>query len=358
MRLAVSLARGAVVGAHAQNLRMYGRKRPPRPGCPSLREARVPPSLPRMAAAQGQFSDDADGTEGTGSADGSSVPIPFRTAVEALRAARPRPEIEIDPTPPPQRLAPYAYALEAAVVDGEDDLADGRLDPAARPGRPRRLARHLPAGHARTGGAGAGDGRRPAAARRVLVVADGRAARRAGCRTARRAAPSPARVRTTSAGCRSAGPRHRSRSGRPGRRARACGGVPDTAAHLAAWCDLLCQIAGLPPTGRRDGAAACHSPAAATRDRPPGGGCHCRSGRGARRPELTAASRRVTARVLRSSRSLCRRAFASQRPAPPSRRRAQRILRTPAAAACTSRIDDRSRVRIARIVTHQIVIIL
>ena len=29
-----------------------------------------------------------------------------------------------------------------------------------------------------------------------------------------------------------------------------CGGVPDTAAHLAAWCDLLCQIAGLPPAGR------------------------------------------------------------------------------------------------------------
>ena len=26
-------------------------------------------------------------------------------------------------------------------------------------------------------------------------------------------------------------------------------GVPDTAAHLAAWCDLLCQIAGLPPAG-------------------------------------------------------------------------------------------------------------
>ncbi|MBI0300033.1 DUF3000 domain-containing protein, partial [Streptomyces sp. PRKS01-29] len=26
-------------------------------------------------------------------------------------------------------------------------------------------------------------------------------------------------------------------------------GVPDTAGHLAAWCDLLCQIAGLPPAG-------------------------------------------------------------------------------------------------------------
>lgn len=25
------------------------------------------------------------------------------------------------------------------------------------------------------------------------------------------------------------------------------GGVPDLAAHLSAWCDLLCQVAGLPP---------------------------------------------------------------------------------------------------------------
>ncbi len=30
------------------------------------------------------------------------------------------------------------------------------------------------------------------------------------------------------------------------------GGVPDTAAHLASWCDLLAQIAGLPPAGPGD----------------------------------------------------------------------------------------------------------
>jgi hypothetical protein len=28
--------------------------------------------------------------------------------------------------------------------------------------------------------------------------------------------------------------------------------VPDTAAHLAAWCDLLCQVAGLPPAMAAD----------------------------------------------------------------------------------------------------------
>ncbi len=31
------------------------------------------------------------------------------------------------------------------------------------------------------------------------------------------------------------------------------GGVPDTGAHLAAWCELLCQIAGLPPLTPGDG---------------------------------------------------------------------------------------------------------
>ncbi|MCZ9342481.1 DUF3000 domain-containing protein, partial [Streptomyces sp. TRM76130] len=30
------------------------------------------------------------------------------------------------------------------------------------------------------------------------------------------------------------------------------GGVPDTAAHLGAWCDLLAQVGGLPPAGPGD----------------------------------------------------------------------------------------------------------
>lgn len=85
-----------------------------------------------MAAAHEHLADSAD-----------NVPIPFRQAIEALRTARLRPEIEIEPTPAPKRLAPFAYALEAAVVEpgagpeGEDaDLADGRL-----------VLLHDPAGH-------------------------------------------------------------------------------------------------------------------------------------------------------------------------------------------------------------------
>ncbi|MDH6578261.1 DUF3000 domain-containing protein [Kitasatospora sp. MAP5-34] len=65
-----------------------------------------------------------------------SAPIEFRNAVEALAGARLRPELQLAPAPAPRRLAPFAYALTASVeVDGEE-LADGRLvllhDPAGQ----------------------------------------------------------------------------------------------------------------------------------------------------------------------------------------------------------------------------------
>ncbi|MGK4580661.1 DUF3000 domain-containing protein [Kitasatospora sp. HPMI-4] len=65
-----------------------------------------------------------------------SAPIEFRAAVEALGTARLRPEVRLSPTPAPRRLAPYSYALTATVeVEGEE-LADGRLvllhDPAGQ----------------------------------------------------------------------------------------------------------------------------------------------------------------------------------------------------------------------------------
>ena len=68
--------------------------------------------------------------------EADSAPPAFRAAVDALKAARLRPQIEVEPTPPPRRLAPHSYALEAAVVDGDQDLADGRL-----------VLLHDPAGH-------------------------------------------------------------------------------------------------------------------------------------------------------------------------------------------------------------------
>ena len=43
----------------------------------------------------------------------SAEPVPFREAVEAMSGASVRSEIELGPIRPPQRLAPYSYALGA-----------------------------------------------------------------------------------------------------------------------------------------------------------------------------------------------------------------------------------------------------
>lgn len=203
-----------------------------------------------MAAAQGQFSDHSNGTEGTegrdGDGEGDSVPRAFRQAVEALRTARLRPEIEIDPTPPPKRLAPHAYALEAAVVDGDEDLADGRL-----------VLLHDPAGH----DAWKGTFRLVTLVRAELepeMAADPLLPEvcwswLTGALEARGLSYGEPSGTVTRAGSHYFGGLSERRPAtqieiraswtpREGR-----GGVPDTAAHLAGWCDLLCQLAGLPP---------------------------------------------------------------------------------------------------------------
>ncbi|GAA0370310.1 DUF3000 domain-containing protein [Streptomyces blastmyceticus] len=214
----------------------------------------LPPSLPGMVAAQGHLSDGPDDEDGEGS------PSVFRQAVAGLQGVRLRPEIELDATPPPQRLAPFSYALEAAVVVDDEELADGRL-----------ILLHDPAGHEAWGGTFrlvtlvhadlepemAADPLLPEVcwswltgaleARRVPYGAPSGTVTRASShyfgglrdrepstRIEIRASWSPAEPPAGPAGQAAAG------SG---------GGVPDTAAHLAAWCDLLCQIAGLPPGG-------------------------------------------------------------------------------------------------------------
>ncbi|MBD1321835.1 DUF3000 domain-containing protein [Gordonia hankookensis] len=55
-------------------------------------------------------------------------PADFRTAVESLHAARIRPEIEVGPIRPPQRLAPYSYAVGAEVRPGTDDADEIPVD--------------------------------------------------------------------------------------------------------------------------------------------------------------------------------------------------------------------------------------
>ncbi|MEU0085277.1 DUF3000 domain-containing protein [Streptomyces sp. NPDC006274] len=204
-----------------------------------------------MAAAQGHFSDHSNGADDKGSAEPdaepSAVPRAFRQAVEALRSARLRPEIEIDPTRPPQRLAPHAYALEAAVVVGEDDLADGRL-----------VLLHEPAGH----DAWQGTFRLVTLVRAELepeMAADPLLPEvcwswLTGAMDARGLSYGEASGTVTRAGSHYFGGLAERRPAtqieiraswtpREGP-----GGVPDTAAHLVAWCDLLCQVAGLPPS--------------------------------------------------------------------------------------------------------------
>ncbi|MGW0561758.1 DUF3000 domain-containing protein [Streptomyces sp. NPDC003016] len=198
-----------------------------------------------MAPAQGRLSDEdeADGRGGTG---GDSVPLAFRQAVDALGSARLRPELEVEPTRPPQRLAPYAYALEAAVVHGDEDLADGRL-----------VLLHDPAGH----DAWHGTFRLVTLVRAELepemasdpLLPEVSWSWLTGALEARGLSYAEASGTVTRAGSYYFGGLAERRPAtqieiraswtpREGR-----GGVPDTAAHLAAWCDLLAQIAGLPP---------------------------------------------------------------------------------------------------------------
>ncbi|MZD17449.1 DUF3000 family protein [Streptomyces sp. SID5476] len=202
-----------------------------------------------MAAAQGRLSDGAGGMDDAkeGERDGSqTAPEPFRSAVEALRVTRLRPEIEIESTKPPQRLAPYAYALEAAVVEGDEDLADGRL-----------VLLHDPAGH----DAWQGTFRLVTLVRAELepeMAADPLLPEvcwswLTGALQSRGLSygePSGTVTRASShyfggLATRPAASQIEIRASWTPREV--LGGVPDTAAHLASWCDLLAQIAGLPP---------------------------------------------------------------------------------------------------------------
>src|SRR3954453_21235959 len=55
------------------------------------------------------------------------APASFRRAVESLRQAEVRPEIELEDLPAPQRLAPFSAAIGASVYREDDELAVGRL---------------------------------------------------------------------------------------------------------------------------------------------------------------------------------------------------------------------------------------
>ena len=86
-------------------------------GAPHSRDRRRPHTLSRVAPS-------------------TDVPAIFAHAVRGLRTAHPREEILLEEVSPPQRLAPYAYAVSASVPRDGDDIASGRL-----------ILLHDPAGH-------------------------------------------------------------------------------------------------------------------------------------------------------------------------------------------------------------------
>ncbi|MFF5480101.1 DUF3000 domain-containing protein [Streptomyces sp. NPDC012935] len=210
-----------------------------------------------MAAAQGRLSDGSGGMDearDNGEADrhsSSTAPPAFRAAVDALRSSRLRPQIEVEQTKAPQRLAPYAYALEATVVDGDHDLADGRL-----------VLLHDPAGH----DAWRGTFRLVTLVRAELeaemavdpLLPDVCWSWLTGALQARGLSyGEPSGTVTRASSHYFGGLSERPASSQIEIRAswtprEGLGGVPDTSAHLTSWCDLLAQVAGLPPAGPGD----------------------------------------------------------------------------------------------------------
>ncbi|PPK64674.1 DUF3000 domain-containing protein [Actinokineospora auranticolor] len=57
----------------------------------------------------------------------STAPELFTQAVQALKSLRPRPELQLAEVRPPQRLAPWAFALTAEALGPAEVQATGRL---------------------------------------------------------------------------------------------------------------------------------------------------------------------------------------------------------------------------------------
>ncbi|MGC0363773.1 hypothetical protein ABH922_001757 [Rhodococcus sp. 27YEA15] len=58
----------------------------------------------------------------------TAEPAEFRAAVEAMTSAQVRPEIEVGPIRPPQRLAPYSHAVGAEVLHPDVDVVAEQTD--------------------------------------------------------------------------------------------------------------------------------------------------------------------------------------------------------------------------------------
>lgn len=173
-----------------------------------------------------------------------AVPEPFRHALATLAAALAgptRPELELDDMPAPQRLAPYAAALAGAVYRDDHEIAMGRL-----------IVLYDPDGH--SGWAG-----------RFRIVAYIRADLEPEIAGEELIGPvawswliealQPAGYAGVSGTVtRAVSESFGDKSGEPTStelemRASWSPTGDDLTDHVAAWCDVLCTAAGLPPAG-------------------------------------------------------------------------------------------------------------
>jgi hypothetical protein len=193
-------------------------------------------------------------------AEGDTTPPQFERAVDSLRSAAVRAEVQLSPTRAPQRLAPFSFAVTGSVtVDGEE-LADGRL-----------VLLHDPAGH----DAWRGTFRIVTLARAELepemaaepLLADVGWSWLIGALEAHGAdysEPSGTVSRCSSHyfGGLSERPVSTQVEIRASWTPVETASGPDVRAHLAAWCDLLCTSGGLPPSDAGDGGGKGGDPAA------------------------------------------------------------------------------------------------
>ena len=175
-------------------------------------------------------------------ADADEGPEPFRRAVASLRRAAVDPAVRLHETAAPTRLAPFAAAWSAEVLHGEDELANGRF-----------IVLHEPDGQE----AWNGDTRVVAFATAAVEDEIGRdpllpevgwawLVDALAEREARYHAEGGTVTSTTSA-------RFGAMANEPAGcdLELRCSWTPDEdddlAAHLKAFCDVLCAMAGLPP---------------------------------------------------------------------------------------------------------------
>lgn len=216
-----------------------------------------------MAAAQAQTAGDSGDTEGVG---GDEVPLLFRQAVAALDGVRHRAEVSFGALPAPKRLAPYAHALEVTVEDADEELADGRFvllhDP-AEPESWQGAFRVVTLARAELEPEMAADPLLPEVtwswltgaleARSLAYGAPSGTVTRSGSTFFGGLEERPPQNELEIRASWTPVPASGGDRGGTGAGAGAGSGAPDVAAHLAAWCDMLCQSAGLPPGGADGG---------------------------------------------------------------------------------------------------------